>query len=372
MNHNLSSTLKIVPACCAARESSRTPMRSGERAFSLGKSSCLCHRFWLAWLTSVVHALRSTNATLTYLLRNTQIESTHAIERESIRGGQKRRQITLWFTRQGEKPMAIQYDEHRERIILEEFYALLERDPEHCYELIDGYPYMMTGGPPDHSIIGANLTGIFREQLRKRPCIAYNSDMYIKLDGEENCLCPDASVTCDRRDRHATKVIRHPCIVAEVLSPGTKARDRGLRLICTRGCHPCKKFFLSIPQSREYSFTGARQIAGSCATSHTTTTLLHGPAWTFNSPLQRRMKRPPLTDHSQKSHEPRGLQESEKHHGQQDTTGRADHKPAIEALHKYRTCRRTEKPHPFFGILSLLTFRLFCLNRPGKWPHAVL
>jgi Uma2 family endonuclease len=112
---------------------------------------------------------------------------------------------------------------------LEEFFALLERDPEHRYELIDGYPLMMTGGSPDHAIIGANLTGIFREQLRKRPCVAYNSDVSIELDGEENCFCPDASVSCDRRDRHAKKVIRYPCIVAEVLSPGTKAYDRGIK-----------------------------------------------------------------------------------------------------------------------------------------------
>ena len=125
--------------------------------------------------------------------------------------------------------MAIHHDEHQGKISLENFFALLESDPEHRYELIDGYPSMMTGGSPDHSIIGANLTGIFREQLRKRPCITYNSDVYIELDGEENCLCPDASVSCDRRDRHATKVIHYPCVVAEVLSPGTKARDQGIK-----------------------------------------------------------------------------------------------------------------------------------------------
>ena len=125
--------------------------------------------------------------------------------------------------------MAIQHGEHQGKISLEEFFTLLEKDPEHRYELIDGYPYMMTGGSPDHSIIGLNVAGIFREQLRKRPCIAYNSDVYIQLDGEENCLCPDASISCDARDRYATKVIRYPCVVAEVLSPGTKARDRGIK-----------------------------------------------------------------------------------------------------------------------------------------------
>ena len=123
----------------------------------------------------------------------------------------------------------MQHNEPQERISLEEFFALLESDPEHRYEFIDGYPSMMTGGSPDHAIIGLNVASILRGLLRKRPCIAYNSDVYIQLDGEENCLCPDASVSCDRRDHHATKVIRYPCVVAEVLSPGTKVRDRGLK-----------------------------------------------------------------------------------------------------------------------------------------------
>jgi Uma2 family endonuclease len=125
--------------------------------------------------------------------------------------------------------MAIRHDEHQRKISLEEFFALLEKDPEHRYELIDGYPYMMTGGSPDHSIIGANMTRILGEQLRHRPCVTYNSDVYIELADEANCLCPDASVSCDRRDRRATKAICYPCLIAEVLSPGTKARDRGIK-----------------------------------------------------------------------------------------------------------------------------------------------
>ncbi len=125
--------------------------------------------------------------------------------------------------------MAIQYREQKDRISLEEFFALVEGDPEHRYEYIDGYPYMMTGGTPDHSIIGANMNRILGEQLRKRPCIAYNSDVYVELADKVNCLCPDVSVSCDRRDRHAIKVIHYPCLVAEVLSPGTEARDRGIK-----------------------------------------------------------------------------------------------------------------------------------------------
>jgi Uma2 family endonuclease len=100
----------------------------------------------------------------------------------------------------------MRHNEYQERITLEEFSALLERDLEHRYELIDGYPYMMTEGSPDHSISGANMARILGEQLRHRPCIAYNSDVYIELADEANCLCPDASVSCERRDRRAQRL----------------------------------------------------------------------------------------------------------------------------------------------------------------------
>lgn len=113
---------------------------------------------------------------------------------------------------------------------VDEFLIFVEKDSTHPYELIDGYPCLMTGGSPDHSIIGANINRILGEHLRKRPCIVYNSDVYVALNDNENSPCPDASVSCDRRDRHAKKVIRYPCLIVEVLSPGTKALDKGIKL----------------------------------------------------------------------------------------------------------------------------------------------
>lgn len=146
--------------------------------------------------------------------------------------------------------MATQYGPHKERLNREAFFALVESDPEHRYEYIDGYAYMMTGGTPDHAIIGANLNRILGERLRQRPCIVYNSDVYIELADTMNCLCPDASVSCDRRDRHATNVIHHPCVIAEVLSPGTKARDRGIK----------SEFYQNIPTVQEILFIDTQVI----------------------------------------------------------------------------------------------------------------
>jgi hypothetical protein len=55
------------------------------------------------------------------------------------------------------------------------------------------------------------MTRIPGEQLRHRPCVIYNSDVYIELADQ------------------AIKAIRYPCLIAEVLSPGIKARDRGIK-----------------------------------------------------------------------------------------------------------------------------------------------
>jgi Uma2 family endonuclease len=122
--------------------------------------------------------------------------------------------------------MAIQHNARDERVSLEEYFALLEKDPEHGYEYLDGHIYMMTGGSPDHSIICSNTNGIVRELVRGRGCIVYNSDVYFQIS-EKYRVCPDVAVSCDPRDRGAQDAIRYPSLVVEVLSPTTEARDRG-------------------------------------------------------------------------------------------------------------------------------------------------
>ena len=44
--------------------------------------------------------------------------------------------------------MAVQHKVHDEKVSLEEYFAILEKDPEHRYEYLDGDIYMMIGGSP--------------------------------------------------------------------------------------------------------------------------------------------------------------------------------------------------------------------------------
>src|SRR5438874_10498617 len=139
--------------------------------------------------------------------------------------------------------MAVEHSPHSERMSLEEYLTLVEQDPEHAYEYVDGHVYMMTGGSPDYAIIGSNLNGLLQTFLRGRRCIVYNSDVYVQLS-EHYRVCPDVTVSCDARDRGAQEVIRYPSLVAEVLSPTTEARDRGQKSLQYRFCPSIQEYLL--------------------------------------------------------------------------------------------------------------------------------
>src|SRR5258708_34187026 len=122
--------------------------------------------------------------------------------------------------------MAVQHNVHDEKVSLEEYFAILEKDPEHRYEYLDGDIYMMTGGSPNHSIIGGNMVRILGNLLEGRRCIVYNSELYVELS-ENYRLCPGVTVSCDSRDRGAADAIRYPSLVVEVLSPRSEERRVG-------------------------------------------------------------------------------------------------------------------------------------------------
>ncbi|HEU5228619.1 MAG TPA: Uma2 family endonuclease [Ktedonobacteraceae bacterium] len=139
--------------------------------------------------------------------------------------------------------MAVERSTYYEQMSFEAYLALIAQDSEHAYEYLAGRVYMMTGGSPDHAIIGSNLNGLLQNFLRGRRCIVYNSDVYVQLS-EHYRVCPDVTVSCDPRDRGAQDVIRYPSVVAEVLSPATEARDRGQKSLQYRLCPSIQEYLL--------------------------------------------------------------------------------------------------------------------------------
>jgi Uma2 family endonuclease len=109
----------------------------------------------------------------------------------------------------------------------EEYFTWEEEQQLQKHELIDGQIYAMTGGSANHSFISVQLTTLFAIHLRGSGCKTGNADLRVNIAGTSNYTYPDATVTCDSRDKTTSQYITYPCLIVEVLSKSTEAYDRG-------------------------------------------------------------------------------------------------------------------------------------------------
>lgn len=118
--------------------------------------------------------------------------------------------------------------EHR---LTEEEYLQLDRAAETKSEFYDGEIFAMAGGTPVHSLIGTNLARECGIQLKGSPCVAYNSDLRIKVEASGLMTYPDLSVICGPLEYApgTDDTVLNPSLLAEVLSDSTEAYDRGIK-----------------------------------------------------------------------------------------------------------------------------------------------
>jgi Uma2 family endonuclease len=126
---------------------------------------------------------------------------------------------------------------------VEDYLTLDRTSVEARYEYIDGYVYMLAGGTADHSSISINLTSLLHRLLRGSNCRVYNSDLKVRLS-HNRYVYPDASVSCDQRDRGSTDALQFPHLIAEVLSSSTEAYDRGRKFAYYRACPTVQEYVL--------------------------------------------------------------------------------------------------------------------------------
>src|SRR5215469_16243444 len=126
---------------------------------------------------------------------------------------------------------------------VEDYLTLDRSSTEARYEYIDGYVYMLAGGTADHSAISINLTSLLHNQLRNSHCRVYNSDLKVRLP-HNRYVYPDASVSCDQRDRGSIDIVQFPRLIVEVLSSSTEAYDRGRKFAYYRSCSTVQEYVL--------------------------------------------------------------------------------------------------------------------------------
>jgi Uma2 family endonuclease len=145
------------------------------------------------------------------------------------------------------------------RMSVEAYFALDNASPQKRYEYLDGRVLMMSGGSLDHALISANVIGTLIQTLRGLPCRVFTSDARVKLS--DACyVYPDATVSCSARHAPGTQTMTEPTVIVEVLSPGTEAYDRGLKLQRYRACSSLQAVLL-IAQDRPAVDVYRRQSA---------------------------------------------------------------------------------------------------------------
>ena len=116
--------------------------------------------------------------------------------------------------------------ENPSRLTSEEYFVWEEKQLEK-HEYIDGEVYAMSGGSVNHGRIAIRFTAMFDTHLDNSSCITGNSDIKVNIVETNNYTYPDASVTCDERDKSTADYFTYPCLIVEVLSKSTEAYDRG-------------------------------------------------------------------------------------------------------------------------------------------------
>lgn len=104
--------------------------------------------------------------------------------------------------------------------------AELERRKD---EKIDGVIYDMSPSPNfQHGIVNGNLYTIIKQGLKDSICLVSieNLDFKYHPDKNDDYLCPDIMIICDRKHLKGGAYSGTPKFVAETLSPSTAKRDR--------------------------------------------------------------------------------------------------------------------------------------------------
>ena len=114
------------------------------------------------------------------------------------------------------------------RYTAEEYFTLAEKE-EIRHEFFEGKVFAIVGESIAHNIIAQNFVLALRPALRGKNCQVIMETVQLAVGANRHYTYPDIVVSCDPQDRQESRRLHHPVLIVEVLSPSTKAYDRGLK-----------------------------------------------------------------------------------------------------------------------------------------------
>lgn len=96
-------------------------------------------------------------------------------------------------------------------------------------EKINGVIYNMSPAPDfKHGIINSNLHAIIKNGLKNSLCLVFMENLNFKYhpDINDDYLCPDIMIVCDRKLLKGSFYSGIPKLIVETLSPSTAKRDK--------------------------------------------------------------------------------------------------------------------------------------------------
>jgi Uma2 family endonuclease len=80
-----------------------------------------------------------------------------------------------------------------------EEYLKFDYNAEGRFEYFDGEVFEMSGGSPEHALLGSQIGFLLIRELSPKGCLVYSSDVKIKVPTLPPCRYEDIMTVCDKK-----------------------------------------------------------------------------------------------------------------------------------------------------------------------------
>ncbi len=131
-------------------------------------------------------------------------------------------------------------------------YVAAERVRDAKHEFYDGLVYAMAGGTLAHAEVALAIGAELHTAFSGKPCRVFSSDARVHATQRNAAFYPDVTVACGDLVTHPSDPdgLTNPCLLVEVLSPGTEAYDRGKKFEAYPTIQSLQAYLLADPDQK--------------------------------------------------------------------------------------------------------------------------